>query len=180
MVVGSGLAIAAVALLVHSLVWSAIVPHARPHLPTTAALAATSRLSQTNLSAAVRTSKTRGVPGRPTPERGRGAPLAPYAPDSLRVAALPHHAGHSEQAAPPSIVLLSMLPRTVLTGDAATLCISADHAQNLFVTGLGAVNPKLTTCRSVRPNKTTTFVASATNELGQQTTRTISVEVRRP
>jgi hypothetical protein len=179
MFVGSGLAIVAGAMLAHSLVWSVIVPHARPHLAKTAApmllASSTSRLAQASLPAAMRTRKTR-VPGRTT----KGALPVLH---SLRVAAVPHHAGsrpHPEQAAPPSIVLLSMLPRAVVTGDAATLCISADHAQHLFVTGLGAVNPKLTTCLSVRPDKTTTFVAAATNELGQQTTQTISVEVRSP
>jgi hypothetical protein len=186
-VVASGLAIAAGAILVHSVVWSAIVPHARPHLAAQASLPAAVRtLASGDLSGRQFAQRQTRLPGRTTEgtlPAVAGTSLAPLpraASQYLRAAAPPHGGSrqHLEQAAPPSIVLLSMLPRSVVTGDAATLCISADHAQNLFVTGLGAINPRLTTCRSVRPNKTTTFAASATNALGQQTTRTISVEVR--
>jgi len=73
--------------------------------------------------------------------------------------------------------MLSMLPRKILPGGAATLCISADRTQNLFVTSLGEVNPKLTTCRTVAPKKTTTFIAYAVNDRGLRATRTITVFV---
>ena len=82
-----------------------------------------------------------------------------------------------EQVAPPSILLFSILPRTVVPGGSATLCISADHAQQLFVTGVGAFNPKLTSCRTVSPETTTTFLAYATNKRGQQAKRTITLVV---
>jgi hypothetical protein len=84
-----------------------------------------------------------------------------------------------EQVAPPRILLLSMLPRTVFGGATATLCVSAAGAQSLFVTGLGAFNPSLTTCRTVSPKKTTAFVAYAADARGRLAQRQITVVVER-
>ena len=73
--------------------------------------------------------------------------------------------------------MFSMLPRKVLPGDNATLCISADRTRRLIITGLGEFNPKVTTCRTVLPKKTTTFIAFALDERGRQATRTITLVV---
>jgi hypothetical protein len=70
-----------------------------------------------------------------------------------------------------------MLPRKMLAGGTATLCISADYARRLFVSGLGAFDPNLTTCHTVSPRKTTTFVAYAANTRGQRAKRTITLVV---
>jgi hypothetical protein len=102
-----------------------------------------------------------------------------------RIAARPHldvasvPVAQVERLAPPRILMLSMLPRKVTAGGTATLCVSAAHAKRLFVSGVGAFNPGLTTCRTFAPARTSNFVAYAVNAGGQRTKRTISVVVDR-
>jgi hypothetical protein len=157
MLVGAGLALVGVVTLVHSLVWTAIVPRPQPNI------------------VAVTAARPFLAAARPSRHLARNRPR------SARLGAPPHLSStpRVELVAPPSILLLSMLPRKVFAGDTATLCVSADHAQRLFITGLGAFNPKLTTCHTVLPKKTTSFVAYATNTRGQRTKRKITVVVER-
>ena len=161
--VGAGLALVGVVALVHSLVWTAIVPRFQPNTVTGTA-------ARSFLAAA-----------HPSHHR-RAAHLARNRSRPARIAAFPHRLNSTsrvEQVAPPSILLLSMLPRKVLAGGNATLCISANHAKKLFITGLGTFNPNLTTCHTVLPKRTTSFIAYAANTRGQRTTREITVVVVR-
>ncbi len=163
MLAGAGCALVAALVLMHSPVWTAIIPHSRPN-PVVAAAARPFVAS-----------------AHPSHQR-RAAHLSHNKPGHARVAASPHVLGstsHVEQVAPPpAILLLSVLPRKVLAGKTATLCVSAEHAQRLFITGLGAFNPNLTTCRTLSPKKTTTFIAYAVNARGQRKKRKTTVIVK--
>jgi hypothetical protein len=207
MLLGAGLAIAGCVVVLHSFVWSSIVARpqghparaaastlglaqARPRLVAGASSSVHSIVSQSaqrnvHASDRVQTSALDAVAGG-SPQRRPTASPAQNASLPARVAVLKHrwHRWHFAprvtRVVPPHISLLSMLPRKVLTGSVATLCVSADHSQRLFVTGLGALNPSLTTCRTVSPKKTTTFIAYAANARGQQAKATITVVMATP
>jgi putative effector of murein hydrolase len=78
----------------------------------------------------------------------------------------------------PHVGMLSLLPSAIAPHGSAILCISAAGADELYVSAVGRLPANLTTCRTVRPGKTTTYVASAVNEAGR-TTRAITLKVRR-
>ncbi len=190
LLVGAGVALVVAVAFLHSLVGSALVPRPEPHRvtrPVPAFLTVpTARLGWAGLPAAgrgiARASSIVPQTMQPKPGVSGRAESNTSRPVARRAWWYRHHARstpRAEQLAPPSILMLSMLPRKVLPGGTATLCISADRTQRLFITGLGDFNPKLTTCRTVLPTKTTTFIAHAVNDRGRQATRAITVSVLR-
>jgi hypothetical protein len=78
----------------------------------------------------------------------------------------------------PSIIPFSVLPASIASGGAARLCVSASRADTLYVSGLGNFDPQQMNCRTVKPAKTTTYVARATNRAGQSAARALTVVVR--
>ena len=72
---------------------------------------------------------------------------------------------------------VTLLPAEIAPRQSATLCVSAVHAGYLHVVGIGDVSPTRTTCRTVRPAESTTYVVQAVNKAGS-TTRTITLTVR--
>jgi hypothetical protein len=195
LLVGAGLALAGAVALLPSLVGSVFVPRPELHLVTRpvpslltmptehlgwASLPATARAVARAGSVLPQTMRGKtGVSGLVEPSTSR--PIARGSRRYRRAAWLARegHPPRAWQVAPPSILMLSMLPRKVLPRGTATLCISADRTQRLFITGLGEFNPKLTTCHTVSPKKTTTFTAYAIDERGRQAMRTITVVVLR-
>jgi hypothetical protein len=80
------------------------------------------------------------------------------------------------QAGKPEISMLTLLPPVIGPHELATLCVSADNAEELYVSGVGRVPPDQTTCRSVGPAATTTYEAQAFNQ-AWRTTRKITLQV---
>ena len=58
----------------------------------------------------------------------------------------------TSSATDPVITTLSAAPRSIPEGSGATLCVSARHATQLSLSGIGEVNPLLLDCRHVSPD----------------------------
>ncbi|MFZ1125621.1 MAG: hypothetical protein WAN59_10835 [Candidatus Baltobacteraceae bacterium] len=89
-------------------------------------------------------------------------------------------AQHADAGSPPRITPFTILPMTIDRGGIATLCVSATHADRLYVSSIGYLDPQQTICRDVRPTKTTTYVARAVGKGGRSAVRTSTVIVRAP
>jgi hypothetical protein len=74
------------------------------------------------------------------------------------------------------VSLLSILPETITPHESAILCISAIDADELYVTSIGDLPPRETTCRIVSPAATTTYEVQAINR-HWRTTRSIVLRV---
>jgi hypothetical protein len=75
------------------------------------------------------------------------------------------------------VSLLSVLPATITPHQSATLCVSASDADELYVSEVGELRPRETTCRTVSPAETTTYVVQATNPRSRAT-RSITLTVK--
>ena len=77
----------------------------------------------------------------------------------------------------PRVVLLTLLPTTIAPHQSATLCVSVVDADLVKVSELGDLPPNQTTCRTVSPAVSTTYIVQAVNRVWR-TTRTITLKVQ--
>ncbi len=101
--------------------------------------------------------------------------VAPPAPVAVHAVVVPRVVRASD--AEPVITRFFVAPDHIVAGATATVCVLAQHASQLALSGIGEVNAQYLSCRRVHPAASTVYTAWAVNPLGTTVTQSVKLTV---